>query len=65
MTDWQTMDTAPKDRPILAVLWTDTQMVIEYDETNPLHPWSTLDGPSYHVSAPTHWMPLPELPKSL
>ena len=61
---WWPMDLAPRDgTDILVVLWGTTLLVLSYDAENEEHPWLTLDGPAYHKDAPTHWMPLPSLPR--
>lgn len=65
MAYWRKMDTAPRDRPILVTLWGDSHMVVEFDEATPNYPWCTLDGPSYHKDCPTHWRPLPNLPRKI
>ena len=69
MSDWHTMDTAPKDgTDILLLLNSVGAMVMIvasycHDRSNrDCWVWETLDGPLYHRDLPTHWMPLPELP---
>lgn len=63
--NWQTIETAPKDREILAWGMSIGHLVVEFDEAaDPGWPWSTLDGPNYHRDAFTHWMPLPDPPVS-
>jgi hypothetical protein len=66
MNEWQAIETAPKDGTDILVCMFGTAMVVvsfDGDVSEPSHPWLTLDGPSYHLEAPTHWMPLPEPPK--
>jgi hypothetical protein len=68
MTEWQTMETAPKDTDVLLYLG-DGYMVIgegwhTYDEPPYGEPskelyWWVLETGQVH---PTHWMPLPEPP---
>ena len=70
MSDWQPIETAPKDgTPILG--WApDSELA------NPVHyaviwwfQWTELggwvrEGDEYDIAAdPTHWMPLPDAPK--
>lgn len=62
MTDWQPIETAPKDgTPIL--VWIDDHVAeVEWDEDGWIGVWediSSSSGDDY----PTHWMPLPEPPK--
>lgn len=62
---WQPIETAPKDgTDILVLLWDRECCVVSYesDASDADYPWMTLDGSSYHLNAPTYWMPLPELP---
>lgn len=67
MSDWQPIETAPKDgTDFLAWLMGNTHMVIYFDASiDSLYPWRATDSNScYHVDAPTHWMPLPEPPST-
>jgi hypothetical protein len=63
---WQPIETAPKDGTnILVSMWdTCVMLVVFYDGLRMEFPWIALDGSSsYHHNAPTHWMPLPEVPR--
>jgi hypothetical protein len=63
MSEWQPIETAPKDgTDILVWMFGNSMAVVFYDD-NLDHPWHTMDGPAYHKEAPTHWMPVPEPPK--
>lgn len=58
---WQPIETAQKDVDILLCdMRTGTMIVSEWDRDEGR--WGTTDGPSYHPSAFTHWMPLPPPP---
>ena len=66
MTEWQPIETAPKDRSILVtepdglridqVIWGGWAL----DNT---HNWCDADGARHPNAAITHWMPLPTPPK--
>ena len=66
LTKWQPIETAPKDRFILAtgpdgsridqVRWRNL-------ESHDNHNWRDVDGDCHLNTAITHWMPLPEPPK--
>ena len=73
MSEWQPIETAPKDRFILVApgiytgllcgiaIWDDDDY-----EKNPRPFWRRLEGPNARYSRsrqPTHWMSLPEPPK--
>lgn len=63
---WQPIEIAPKDgEDVLLLMWGNTQIVCSFDDatSDPEYPWLTLDGPSYHYLAPTHWRPLPPPPE--
>jgi len=74
MTEWQPIETAPKDGTDIIVMYIDiaTQFVriafwLDYEWDPSINGWWTYDcgedelmAPIY---APTHWMPLPEPPK--
>ncbi len=65
MSEWQPIETAPKDGTQI-IAWGENigHIVTEYAPFNGTDwVWVTLDGPDYHVSAFTHWMPLPAPPK--
>lgn len=76
MSEWQPIETAPKDKRILLYRPTAPEwwMVMggRYDSDeyakNPKPYWSTdnwsLGKTEQRQNAPTHWMPLPEPPKS-
>ncbi len=65
--EWQTIDSAPTDGTWVILLFQDEdeQFNIDfqiYDGFHSLRAWRTRD----HVTGkPTHWMPLPELPKDI
>lgn len=60
---WQPMETAPKDRDILAVggvvKW---PRVLRWCDAPGFHGWFSLGGENELF--PTHWMPLPDPPKA-
>lgn len=63
---WQPIETAPKDKLIIAVVEGRTRLV-KYGKTSHL-PWLGFcladQGPEdSDLCKPTHWMPLPEPPK--
>lgn len=66
MSEWQPIETAPKDgTDILA--WGPFghgHLVVSFDDKaeQPGWPWCTLDGPNYSLTTFTHWMPLPNPP---
>ena len=72
MTDWQPIETAPKDRYILVYpgIWTGVNCsVAEFDDNKyarkPRPYWRRLDTNSVTDSRshpPSHWMPLPPAP---
>ena len=71
MTDWQPIETAPKDgTPILAWPCGDGwggkfPYVVQWVPPNEHHDglWREAAGEQYDDFDPTHWMPLPEPPK--
>lgn len=59
MTDWQPIETYPKDRPRV-LLWGNGAVRFGYlDERGN---WRKLHHGHMH-GKPTHWMPIPEPPK--
>lgn len=66
VSQWQPIETAPKDGDILVCWRVGTDMlVVEWEESGygGVSPgWSTLDGLCYHPEAFGHWMPLPSPP---
>lgn len=64
MSEWQPIETAPKDGDIL--VWGPHghgHMVVFWGTSSgPEFPWGTLDGTAY-PEVFTYWMPLPEPPK--
>ncbi len=74
---WQTIDTAPKDgTPILAYapdgctqwelhtpLWIIHYCEVVNERREKVWRWREAGGECYTTCDPTHWMPLPELPK--
>lgn len=66
MAQWKPIETAPKtDTPIL-VCWDngDVEVVDDSHETD----WQPYDGVNETlrgISKPTHWMPIPALPKTI
>lgn len=67
-TQWQPIETALKDTPILVLSKGNTQFVAYYD--NRMSRWYceieeelAYIGDSLICPTPTHWMPLPEPPK--
>jgi hypothetical protein len=64
---WRDIASAPRDGTDILVLWGDGTgacLVVSWDEgaSDPKWPWLTLDGPNYHLTAFSHWMPLPASP---
>lgn len=64
MSEWQPIETAPKDGT--AVLGATTDLfdggceVVFWDDDREM--WGTNDGPYFFKGRFTHWMPLPEPP---
>ena len=61
MNEWQPIETAPRDRPVIVAIpqWVFADIGL----VDVLGRWySPIDGVE-HSPAPTHWMPLPEPPK--
>jgi hypothetical protein len=65
MTDWQAIDTAPKDGTIVLAYNARGIMTAYWGRSNPLNRAAWLGGHCGidHIDQPTHWMPLPEPPK--
>jgi len=75
MTDWQLIETAPKDgTPILCydpkmddlkvyvVKWSEIN-IFYTDPPRIISSWIEASGEEWHGWAPTHWMPLPLPPR--
>lgn len=70
MSEWQPIEgdpdysVAPWNGDDVLLLWRGTNLCIVacFDKDHEFYPWQTLDGPSYAVGIPSHWMPLPEPP---
>lgn len=70
MTDWQPIETAPKDGRMLLLVWRDKQqqglpMVLEgywYAASDGEAFWWSPGQVSWKLE-PTHWMPLPKPPE--
>ena len=58
MSDWQPIDTAPKDGTEVLLWWFRRHVVGSYVAGG----WTDESLGQYDVS-PTHWMPLPEPPE--
>lgn len=64
MSEWKTIETAPKDgSPFL--VWLESPMLHSHVQTATFHPNVKIIGNNFEFDAPkaTHWMPLPEPPK--
>ena len=63
---WYPIETAPKDGNDFLACTDDfslTMLVVAFDDSaDPDFPWGTLDGPNYHLTVFSHWMPLPPPP---
>lgn len=59
---WETIDSVPKDKPILG--WGPwgshgyRHYLVRFDGSEPSHPWLSFDGWLYPAEAITHWKPL-------
>jgi hypothetical protein len=64
-TEWQPIETAPKDQEILAIslAWEDGKrpILLRWFKYNGLEAWRDWDNDPHF---PTHWMPLPQPPKA-
>lgn len=56
---WQPIETAPRDVNVL-VYSTGTFYVAHFNTF--FNRWRNIDGPSFPLATPTHWMPLPPAP---
>jgi hypothetical protein len=73
MSEWQTIDSAPKDgRDILIIRFgreaIPTFNVVWWDDSGrwgKKYPWRFVESRvgGYNIDFPTHWMPLPEPPQ--
>lgn len=73
MTDWQPIETAPKDGTAILAwpIWgggfyspegeTQIAYVMRWEERKSI--WVEASGEEYMQCSPTHWMPLPPAPK--
>lgn len=64
--EWQDIETAPRDGTEILICHAEsgTMLVAGWDKRERDDwPWCTADGPSYHRSFASHWMPLPEAPR--
>lgn len=59
MTDWRSIESAPKDGQIM--LWADYHAIGFWSDF--FKNWQTLDGDGTRQIEPTHWQPLPEPPR--
>jgi hypothetical protein len=66
---WQPIESAPRDETEILVcdarIAGGFHQVVSWDaeNKNPGWHWATSDGPTFHQSAFTHWMRLPEPPE--
>lgn len=59
MTEWQPIETAPKDGRILGWNGFEVESLEKFDDV-----WGQVsDSGRITASRPTHWMPLPKPPK--
>ncbi len=67
MSEWQPIETAPRDKGYLLGWVEGTVRFIQYGKTShvPLYGWCLADqGPEeFDLCHPSHWMPIPEAPK--
>jgi hypothetical protein len=65
MNDWQPIETAPRDQPILAWVPDEVHMKpIGYAVVYRINGQWVREGDDYDlVVEPTHWQPLPPLPR--
>ena len=74
MTEWQPIETAPKDRKFflgaknLGVGYGWNRYICLYRDSQFWSNWSIAEGgllcPLNEKNTPTHWMPLPDSPKN-
>ena len=67
---WRNISDAPKGDDDTSILvcnanYKDMMEVVYFDPAKPPYCWATADGPSFHLEAFTHWMPLPAPPLAL
>ena len=67
---WRSISDAPKGDDDTSILvcnanYKDMMEVVYFDPAKPPYCWATADGPSFHLEAFTHWMPLPAPPLAL
>lgn len=72
MTDWQAIETAPKDGTDILVFTriepegVEVQQVAHWDGgDDEQYPWQVSDGSAYNRDMFTHWMPLPTPPTEI
>jgi hypothetical protein len=63
MTEWQPIETAPKDDTIILVVWLNRVQMAWWNES--FHQWQEYPDGDFAIDDDelTHWMKLPELPK--
>jgi hypothetical protein len=70
MSEWKPIETAPRDGKSILVAWDERIAIVAWqfqpnaDWTESYSYWA-LDSADVDIdiNVPTHWMPLPELPK--
>lgn len=68
MSEWQPIETAPRDGTQILVCFVPDMgraiMVVEYDpdREGEGYPWVAAESAAYHKNAVTHWQPLPAPP---
>ena len=67
-TEWQPIETAPKNRGVLIAMVNDDVRLIAWGKTShvPLYGWCLADQgvEDFNLCEPTHWMPLPDPPRA-
>jgi hypothetical protein len=63
MSDWQPIETAPKDGTRVLIAHTNVWMAVAWFWPCNMH-WTEDTASGMKLNDPTHWMPLPDPPSS-